>query len=120
MENIMRGNAGNEISEDFRFITQGVSQGCPLSPVLFNFYLDGAIWSWLQKLKTSKYFKEFIFNTLLLTDDQLIISHKEDNLQKAVFLLYGISKEYNLEIATKDEGIWFCWGRSLKNKNYYK
>jgi len=30
-----------------------------------------------------------------------IISDTEDNLQKAVYLLYNISKEYNLEIATK-------------------
>ena len=45
----------------------------------------------------------------------------EENLQKAVYLLYSISKEYNLEIATKkDKGIWFRWGRLLKNKNYYK
>ena len=36
-------------------------------------------------------------------------------------IYYSISKEYNLEIATKkDEGIWFRWGRSLKYKNYYK
>jgi len=42
-----------------------------------------------------------IFNTLLFADDKFIISDTEDNLQKAVYLLYNISKEYNLEIATK-------------------
>ena len=83
--------------------------------------MDEVIRIWLQKLKTSKYFKELIFNTLLFADDQFIISDKEDNLQNTVYLLHSISKEYNLEIATKkDKGIWFRWGRSLKNKNYYK
>ena len=101
MENIIRVNAGNGISEDSRAITQGVRQGYPLSPVLFNLYLDEVIRILLQKLKTSKYFKELIFNTLLFADDQFIISDTEDNLQKAVYLLYNISKEYNLEIATK-------------------
>jgi len=121
MENIIRVNAGNGISEDSRAITQGVRQGCPLSPVLFNLYLDEVITIWLQKLKTSKYFKELISNTLLFADDQFIISDTEDNLQKAVYLLYNISKEYTLEIATKkDEGIRFRWNGSPKNKNYYK
>jgi len=69
--------------------------------LLFNLYLDEAVPIWLQKLKTSKYFEELIFNTPLLADDQFIISDTEDSLQKAVHLLYSISKEYNLEIATK-------------------
>jgi hypothetical protein len=76
-----------------------VRKGCPLSPVLFNLYLIEIIRIW--KLKTSKYFKELIFNTLWFADDQFIISDTEDNLQKAVYLLYNIYKEYNLEIATK-------------------
>jgi len=101
MENIIRVNAGNGISEDSRVIIQGVRQGCPLSPVLLNLYLDEVIRIWLLKLKTSKYFKELIFKTLLFADDQFIISDREDNLQKAIYLLYNISKEYNLEIATK-------------------
>ena len=63
--------------------------------------MDEIIRIWLQKLRTSKYFKELIFNTLLFADDQFIISDTEDNLQKAVYVLYSISKEYNLEIAIK-------------------
>jgi len=80
MEIIKRTNAGNGISEDSRVITQGARQGCPLSPVLFNLYLDEVIRICLKKLKTSKYFKELIFSTLLFADDQLIISETEGNL----------------------------------------
>jgi hypothetical protein len=43
MENIIRINAGNAISEDSRVITQGIRPGCPLSTVLFNLYLDEVI-----------------------------------------------------------------------------
>jgi len=93
MENIIRVNASNGISEDSRIITQGVRKGCPLSPVLFNLYLGEVVGIWLQKLKTSEYFKELIFNTLLFADDQFIISDTEDNLQKAGYLLHNISKK---------------------------
>jgi len=63
--------------------------------------LDEVIRKWLKKLKTSKHFKELIFNTLLFADDQFIISDTEDNLQRVVYLSYNMSKECNLEIATK-------------------
>jgi len=55
----------------------------------------------VTEIKTSKYFKELIFNTLLFADVQFIISDTENNLQKAIYLLYNIYKEYNVEIATK-------------------
>ena len=67
--------------------------------ILFNLHLDEAIRICLQKLRTSKYFKQLIFNTLLFADGQFIISDTAENLQKAVCSLYSISKECNLEIA---------------------
>jgi len=59
--------------------------------------MDEVIRKWLKELKTSKYFKELIFNTLLFADDQFIISDTENSLQRVVYSLYNISKEYNLE-----------------------
>jgi len=65
MENIIRVNASNGISEDSRIITQGVRKGCPLSPVLFNLYLGEVVGIWLQKLKTSEYFRVNFQHTVI-------------------------------------------------------
>jgi len=86
--------------------------------LFFNLCLDEVIWMWLQKLKTSKYFKESIFNALLFADEQFIICDTEDNLKKAIRLLYNISKEYNLEIATKKTKVFgFVGTDHLRTKN---
>jgi len=69
--------------------------------VLLNVYLNEAIGKCLMKLKTCKYLKELIFNTLLFADDQFTIPYTEDNLQVAVYSLYNVSKVHNLEIAQK-------------------
>jgi hypothetical protein len=41
--------------EDFKEISQGVRNGCPMSPTLFNLYFDEAVRKWQSQLKT-KYF----------------------------------------------------------------
>jgi len=51
-----------------------------------------------------------LYEHLLFADDQFIISDKEDNLQKAVYLLYNIFKKYNLEIATKKTKVFGFFG----------
>jgi hypothetical protein len=79
-------------SQESRIINQGVRQSCPLSSVLLNVYLNEVIREWLMKLKTCKYLKELIFNTLLFADDQFTIPCTEDNLQRAVYSLYNVLK----------------------------
>jgi hypothetical protein len=65
-----------------------------------TFPFPSFIFSIIYSSKYFPFFKELIFNTLLFANDQHIIANTEDNLQRAVYLLYSISKEYNLEIAT--------------------
>ena len=106
-ENIIRVNAGNGIPEDSGVINLEVRQGCPLSPVLFNLYLDEVIRIWLQKLNLSKYFKELIFKTLLFADVQLIIADTEDNLQRAVYyIVYLKSIIWKLPQARRRYLVW--------------
>jgi len=62
-------------------INKGVCQGCPLSPTLFNIYLDKIITTWQSKDITGiKLSKNQQLSMLLFADDQLIIADTEDNL----------------------------------------
>jgi hypothetical protein len=61
--------------------------------------------------------KELIFNALLIVDDQFVISDREENFQKTVYLLNKISKHYNLEIARKKTKVFdFVGSDHLKTK----
>jgi hypothetical protein len=56
-------------------------------------------------------------NTVFCRWPVFIISDTEDNLQKAIYLLYNISKEYNLEITTKKTKVFgFVWTDHLWTK----
>jgi hypothetical protein len=83
-------------------INRGVRQGCPLSPTLFNIYLDEIITKWQKEDKTrippSKN-KQLL--TLLFADDQVIISNTDYNLQKAAHKLNQIITEYGLTISAQ-------------------
>jgi len=58
-----------------------VCQGCPLSPTLFNVYLDKIVIEWQnQDLTGIKLSKNQKLSTLLFADDQVIIADTEDNL----------------------------------------
>jgi len=81
-------------------INKRVRQGCPLSPALFNIYLDEIITKWqiqdITGIKLSNYRQ---LSTLLFADDQVIIANTEDNLQKAAHKLNQIITEYGLTIS---------------------
>ena len=64
-------------------INKGVRQGCPLSPTLFNIYLDEIITKWQkQDITGIKLSKTQQLSKLLFADDQVIAANTEDNLQK--------------------------------------
>jgi len=69
-------------------INKGVCHGCPLSPTLFNIYLDEIISKWQnQEITGIKLSKNQQLSMLLFANDQVIIADTEDNLQKTVHKL---------------------------------
>ena len=83
-------------------INKEVPQGCPLSPTLFNIYLDEIITKWQnQDITGTKLSKNQQLSSLLFADDQVIIADTEDNLQKAAYKLNQIITEYGLTISVQ-------------------
>jgi hypothetical protein len=87
--------------EDFKEISQWVRQGCPMSPTLFSLYFDEVVRKWRSQLKTNYFIRDIPLNALLFADDQIVLADSEENLQRAVFSLNNIAKQYNLRISTK-------------------
>jgi hypothetical protein len=72
----------NSILSKLAKINTGVCQGCPLSPTLFNIYLDYIVTTWQKENKTGIPLSENQqLLTLLCADEQVIISDTDDRLQ---------------------------------------
>ena len=82
--------------------TKGVRQGCPLSPILFNMYIDD-IFETVNKNNESdislgggdKY------NALMYADDLIILSDSEEGLQRQINKISGYCKKWKLDINIK-------------------
>ena len=101
-----------EITEELK-TNQGLKQGCSLSPILFNIYLDEILKEWKQKVhKGINLGRSRTLNVLMFADDIVLIFDTEDRLQKAVYELNKICKEYNMIISENKTKIMAFQGRN--------
>jgi hypothetical protein len=111
-------NSGKMLSTE---INLGVRQGCSMSPILFNIYLDDAVSHWQSQLKiqhiSDNFKKENFIKTSMFADDQVIISDNGDTLQRALHELNKIILDYNFEISIhKTKNMVFCGKRPVRSK----
>ena len=82
--------------------SKGVRQGCPLSPVLFNLYING-IFDLINDNSTSDvYLKENNkVNGLMYADDLVLISKTKEDLQHQIDKLGDFCQKWKLTINIK-------------------
>lgn len=91
---------GEKIS-NYISINKGVRQGCPLSCVLFNIYMDKIIREWTKETPKGVQLAENKFlETILFADDQVILAENEDDLQRNVYKLEKVTKMFDMKISS--------------------
>src|SRR5688572_20798489 len=86
-----------EYSERGR-IGRGVRPGCPLSPILFNIYIELIVREALEEMNEGVKMGGRLIKALRFADDS---AHSQKGLQRLIDRLNTISTEYEMKINTK-------------------
>ena len=83
----------------FFHTTVGVRQGCLLSTVLFNIFLEQIMHETLHNHKSTIYVGGMIINNLRFADDIDLIAGTNSELQEITNRLSEASKDYGMEVS---------------------
>ena len=96
-------------------LTKGLKQGCTLSPMLFNIYVDQALEVWYKKCDRMGFeIGDKTFHSLLFADDQVLFAQDGDDMEYMVrkideeYRKWGLNINYN-----KTE--YMCIGKEVSN-----
>src|ERR1700733_8676094 len=96
----MRIRIEGELSEPGK-IGRGVRQGCPLSPILFNIYIEEIVREALEEVNEGIKVGERQIKALIFADDQAMLAGGQEGLQKIMDSLNKKSIEYDMKINIK-------------------
>ena len=94
---------------------KGVRQGCGLSPVLFNIYINKIVQEYKILIKKGiQLNNRKSVNTILHADDQILMATSEDELQTMAYRLNLVARKYKMTISsTKTKSTAMC-GNHIK------
>ena len=106
---------------EFIDFTRGVRQGFPLSPILFNLYVND-IFELMNKNNESNVYlnKDVPINVLMYADDLIILSDSPEGLQKQIDKLNTYCDKWKLNInIKKTKAMIFNRGNKLINAKFF-
>jgi hypothetical protein len=96
-------------------INKGVRQGCGLSPVLFNIYINKIIQEFKTVIKKGiQLNNRKLVNTILYADDQILMATSEDDLQIMAHHLNLIARKYKMTISSTKTKSVAMWGNHIQ------
>jgi hypothetical protein len=95
---VVRVNGGNS---EPGLLGRGVRQGCPLSPLLFNIYIQQMIMETMENVEDGVKVGGQLVNAIRFADDQAMVASTNAGLQRIMDSLNRTSGEYGMRINIK-------------------
>ena len=92
---------GKKLTPQF-MVTKGLRQGCSMSPVLFNIYLEKALLQWRRKCKCMGVpINDRTIYTLHYADDQVVLAQDVEDIEYMTRKLFEEYEKWGLEVNLK-------------------
>lgn len=104
-----------ELNKNSFQVNQGLKQGCGLSPILFDLYMNKIMQDWRKtNPKNMDIGNDTVINSILFADDQVLLATTEDYLQENITKLNRILLEYNMKISIDKTKVMAMKGKEIQ------